>query len=433
MRKLFVTSILASALSLAGCSSEDSAPEAGSDTVYIYSDGDTWEPSEPLPDARKDYEAIGLTSDQMNTVDAGNDFALSIFRNISKSETSNSLLSPLSLSLNLGLLANGALGDTYAELAHMTGANPNRGDVDGLGNLNSVLIDGLLSADKSCRISIANSIWIESGFDVLDDFVRNSTDSYRAGIYRRNLDEQSITNEVNSWVGKNTNGVISKLIDRPFSADTRIALANALYFYGSWVHSFDKTLTHKASFSCIDGTVSEVDMMTYSENVVDVAHNDLFRAAILPFGNGAFNIAFILPAKGVSLESAEAAVSAKELRRLESSKRPDCVPLCLPKFEVESDIRLKESIKALGYESIFDTTADFGNINHLTPLWVDDIMQKAVVKIDEEGAEGAAATLTIMDTSAGPDASMIFDRPFIFAIYERSSGAILFVGDVKAL
>ena len=419
-------------LSLAACSSDKGEDTPVPPTDVQFAQGNSWEATQGLPEARTRYEPIPLTEAERTMIVAQNDFALDLFRGLSAESAENTLLSPVSLSLDLGMLSNGAAGRTLADIAVMTGI-AGKFSLRNLNTLNRKLIEGLISADRSSRISVANSIWIESGYDVMTDFIEQNRAGYYAAIYRRDLSAVSTMEEINTWIARNTQGIIPSMLSQPFSEETRLTLANALYFYGSWVNSFDKSLTRKAPFTCMDGSLSQVDMMRYSENTVMCAYGEKLRAVYLPFGNKAYQMTFILPDRGVSLQEAKATLTADGLLRLESMKKEQFAPLEIPRFEVKGDLRLKNQLDKMGYGNMFTDKADFSLITPNDRLYVNDILQKAVVKVDEEGAEGAAATLIVMDSNSGMDDALFFNRPFIFTISETSSGAILFVGDVKTL
>lgn len=392
--------------------------------------GDSWEATATLPEGRTEYAAIGIGEGDREIIAGQNDFALDLFRELSKADKENSLLSPVSLSLNLGMLANGAAGSTLDELFKMTGVEGENG-IARLNSLNKTLMEGLAGADKATELSLANSLWIDSGYDVTDDFIKSNCDNYYASIYRRVLCSDPTKEEINRWADKHTKGIINPLLEKNISDDTRIVLINALYFYGTWANPFNSKETYTSKFTCQDGTKVNADLMVYPEIYFDFAENSLFEAFYLPFGNGAYRMTFLLPKKGVNLETAEAGVTSGELSRLEKNIFRQGGELLVPKFTVRAGGYLEETLGKLGYHNIFSPAADFSGINPEGPLWVDDILQKAEIRVDENGAEGAVSTMTGMDNSVGP--RFAINRPFIFLISEKSSGAILFVGDVKKL
>lgn len=256
-------------------------------------------------------------------------------------------------------------------------------------------------------------------------------DTYQASIYRRQLDTETTLNEINSWAEKSTGGLINPMIEKPLASNSRMVLANAFYFRGLWATPFDKNDTYKSKFSCLDGTETTVDMMVYPDDTVSYTEGDILTTVYLPFGNGAYNMTFILPNEGVDLETAEATMTAEKLNTLASKAVKQPRALMIPKYSISDETYLRESLKTLGFEKIFSNDAYFPCINPYESLWVDDIIQKSIITVDESGAEGAATTITKMDNAAA--APIILNRPFIFLISEKSSGAILFVGDVKQL
>ncbi len=399
----------------------------------VFADGDTWVPVAPLPAGRAEFGPVDLSESQKALVARQNDFALRLYGEISGGVAGNSVISPVSLNLDLGMLANGACGETLDEMRSILGMEPQMTAGD-FNRTNKTLIEGLVSADKTSRISLAGSIWIDNRLEVVKDFVDINCDNYFAGIYRRQLSAVETMDEINSWAEENTEGIINNLLAKPLEDEARMTLANALYFYGSWVDSFDKELTHKAGFLCNSGKSVQADMMVYSKREVEYACSDGCEAVYLPFGNGAYRMSLILPDKDRDIDMFASALTSGMLDRLHAGAGIVENVLMLPKFEVAAETRFRETFDKLGFGRIFGQSADFSGISPARRLFIDDIIQKAVVKVDEEGAEGAAATLVVLDTSAGPDAGpIIFNRPFVFLISEKSTGAILFIGSVKEL
>ncbi len=431
----YLTLILTGGLimGLAACGSDNVPDVPGTETEEIqFAQGDTWEAIEALPEASKTFKSISLSDAERSILSAQNEFALDLFRHLSGDMTANSLLSPVSLSLDLGMLGNGASGKTLADISAMTGLSEGQSQ-DDLNALNHKLMAGLVSADESSDLSLSNSIWLQKNFEVASDFVEKNCLNYYAGIYRRDLTINSTIAEMNSWIVKNTKGKIPEMLSRPFSDDTHLTLINALFFYGSWVHSFDRNLTSKAKFTCLDGTESQVDMMTYSRNEVTCATGEKLRAVYLPLGNGAYEMTFFLPRDGVSLAEAREALTCEEFGRLAAEKKEQFASLRMPRFDVSGEVRLRDTLNEMGYGNMFTGSADFSRLSPWDGLFVGDILQRSIIKVDEEGATGAAATLIVMDSTSGQDDSLTFDRPFIFSVTECSTGAILFIGDVKQL
>ncbi|MGH7588747.1 MAG: serpin family protein [Gemmatimonadota bacterium] len=378
--------------------------------------GGVQEPIETLPRE--------LSPQELVLIDAGNDFTFDLFGRLVREEPDeNVFVSPLSVSMVLGMLLNGAAGETQSEIETALGLSALT--LDEINRAYRDLIDLLLGLDRSVETRVANSIWIREGFPVVPEFLDTNREFFGAEVAGLDFDDPGSVERINGWVEEETNGRIKQIIDmiRP---EHVMFLINAMYFKGLWQIPFDKDDTRPAPFRRADGSEVQVQMMTvdslFANNVTDRYH-----AVDLPYGGGAFSMTIVLPAEGVATADLVAALDAPAWRTLIEGLHPQFLQVSLPRFELEYEKTLNETLQELGIRKAFGD-ADFSRLTPGGGVWLDYVKQKAFVKVDEAGTEAAAATVGAIAVSAPPP--FLADRPFVFAIRERLSGTILFVGQV---
>lgn len=350
------------------------------------------------------------------------------------SESDNFMVSPLSAQFALGMLANGAEGNTLAELENALGV----GALDELNTLNSKLLAELPKADKETTVEMANSMWLNTGFNVYPEYSKCLADFYRAESRTLELASTEAMKEINRWTSKKTKGLVPELLLRPLKKDTRIALINAIYFKGEWDEPFKKELTAPRKFLNIDGTTSQPATMRLDGADAKYYSADKYELASLDYGNGAYSMTILLPAEDSSLDEAISMIDSQAWSEYKQSGRIRGCNVLLPKFNIETRFDLIPYLMSLGVHDTFDRdAADFSSLSE-HPVFVSMVKQVTNIMVDEKGTEAAAVTIVGGDTEAvlGPDFKVIdffVDRPFAFIIEERSTGAILFMGRVNRL
>ena len=387
-------------------------------------------PTEP-----RNREVRELTSVEKALVEAENSFGLKVFRAINNDEKDkNVFISPLSISMALGMTLNGANGTTKEamqnalELAGLSDQQINE-------NYQS-LIDLLTGLDPKVKFQIANSIWYRNDFVFKESFINLNKKYFYAKVAGLDFTNPQSAKIINSWVEDNTNGKIKKIVDQ-IEAHIVMFLINAIYFKGVWTYEFDKSQTQDDLFNLPDGSQKTVPMMTQSREFSYYA-NDQFQAVDLPYGDELFSMTIILPAPEINVDDFLAALSAENWNLWTGSFSKTDGVLYFPRFKLEYEKLLNDALKSLGMAIAFDQDqADFtrmfdkvGGIN----LFIDKVKHKSFVEVNEEGTEAAAVTSVEIGftTSVGPGSPFVMrvDRPFIFAIREHHSGTILFVGKI---
>ncbi|WP_291528488.1 serpin family protein [Bacteroides sp. UBA939] len=386
---------------------------------------------QPEPKPRKD---ISLTRAEQDLLDAGTDFAFRFFGQVCSTETEkpNVFVSPLSASLCLSMIANGASGNTLTEMQNVLGFPAASFSIDDLNNYNRKLTTALLDLDNTTQLGIANSIWVKQGFKVYDSFVDVNMRMYDACVQELDFESPTAKNVINQWCAEQTNNCIKEVI-KVIPGDVRMYLINALYFKGIWKSQFRKSDTRQENFTNSNGIEQKVDMMNQTETF-NYTHNNAFSIAEFPYGNEAFSMVVLLPAEGKTLDESLTELTCENWKEWNESLYSKELLVKLPRFNVKYDKSLIDDMVAMGMKDAFDIKADFSKMSK-EELFIGLLQQFTFVYVDEEGTEAAAVTIGGMVTSVGPPTSVPFyvDRPFAFMIKEKSTGAILFMGKITEL
>jgi len=400
--------------------------------LYIFAACQNDEISTPQPQPRKD---ITLTRAEQEMMDKGNDFAFRFFKQVCKTEDKkpNLFISPLSATLCLSMVTNGADGNTLKEMQAVLGFSDH--PQDEMNAYNQKLTSALLKLDNTTQLGIANSIWIKQGFGVYDDFVNVNKKMYDALVKELDFASPKAVDVINGWCAEKTNNCIKEVLEA-IPANARLFLLNALYFKGNWTTRFSKSNTVQEQFTNQDGSKSTVQMMNLSDKSFNYTENEYFSMAEFPYGNEAFSMVVALPAEGKSLEECLPKLTKKNWAEWSGSFYGRLLSVKLPRFELKYDKGLKEDMKALGMIDAFDENAANFSKMSATSLFIGLLQQFTYVKVDEEGTEAAAVTITGMFNTSGPSIQVKpfhVNRPFVFLIKEKSTGVILFMGKVTKL
>lgn len=370
-----------------------------------------------------------LTAAETSVVSAANEFGLDLFsRLVAEAPTENVFFSPLSAYFALGMAANGADGETLAEMR----ATLAQVDLDEeLANeAYRGLLDLFLGLDDEVQFDIANSIWHRIELPVRPEFVETSRRTFDARVEGLDFDDPAAPDEINRWVAERTNGRISELIQSLSPQDVMLLL-NAIYFKGTWQHEFDPDRTRDDSFTRADGSAADVRMMV-RERVRLLRHqrSERFEGIELLYGRGAYVLTILLPPDGVLpadlVSGVDADVWADWMEGFVETDEIEQIEL--PRFRLEWEKSLVDELRAMGMNHAFDD-ADLSRLAEGGGgLFISDVRQKAFVEVNEEGTEAAAVTSVNVAERGVP--TFRADRPFLFGIRERFSGTLLFVGQL---
>ena len=387
------------------------------------------DPNGPAPAAINELPRQ-LTGAEQKLIAGSNAFAFDLLRQINTSgRAGNVFVSPLSASMALGMTLNGADGSTWTAM-HSTLRLGDLARTDVNEGYKS-LITLLRGLDKSTEFRIANSIWYEKTFPFHASFVSESKSFFDAHVQGLDFSNPASVDVINSWVNEATSKKIPKIIDG--IDDNVMFLINAIYFKGAWKNAFDKSKTVNAPFYSLDGSTADVPLMTQSEGT-RTFFGENYAAFDLPYGNTAFSMTVVLPDKGVDINAFTENLSESRWAAIDEGMRETGYDIYLPRFKLTWEKKLSPDLKDLGMGIAF--TEGMADFTRMSPsgrqLVISEVIQKTFVEVNEEGTEAAAATsVGIMPTSLPP--SIRVDRPFVFAIRERLSGTILFIGKVTRL
>lgn len=379
----------------------------------------------------KPAKPILLRVGMQERVKQDTDFAFDLFREVLKaSEEPNVFISPLSVSIALGMTWNGAEGDTKTGMEtalQLSGMTPEE-----INEYYQIILESLPNLDKTAKLHLANSIWYRKGFSVKAPFLQANKDYFKAKIEDLDFAHPSALKTINNWCAEQTNNLIKEPLDR-ISADAMMYLINAIYFKGIWVNKFDKANTLDADFYTEDGKVNSVKMMNQIE-VFQYMEDETAQYLNMPYGNQAFSMTVVLPKEGVTTQEALETIDTDKWNRIIYAMNHE-VDVFFPRFKVEAQYILNKSLSNMGMDQAFSNKADFSGISDV-PLHISRVIHSTFCEVNEEGTEAAAVTIVDMElTSAPAPEYAVFNanRPFIFMIRENSTGLILFIGKMGAV
>lgn len=374
---------------------------------------------------------LKITEKSAKIIEADNKFGLDLFRRIElqKQEGKNTMISPMSVSLALAMLYNGADGNTKKQMEEML----NKAGMSSIDINNSYkdLVAGLTSQDPKVELSISNAIFYRNSFPVKPDFISTNKTYYNAEISGIDFTKSAETlSKVNNWVLTNTKGKIDKIIEQVKQEDV-MYLLNAIYFNGEWKYTFDTKETSNRAFTKSDKSIIQVPTMSI-EKEFQYSKESNFELLELLYGSGKYSMLILLPDDGKNVDEIIKNLTTDNLNIWTKKMTEQKKKVYLPKFEFKYDNSLKDELNSLGMTDAFnEAKANLTGISDAGKLFVSEVMHKSYIKVDERGTEAAAVTgITVGVTSVGPDLSFRVDRPFIYLIREKTSNTVLFIGKV---
>jgi serpin B len=367
-------------------------------------------------------------------VEAGNQFAVDLYRQLDKEQPGKNLFySPVSLTMALGMTAAGARGETEAEMArtlHLAGILPqaHAGYQKLLRHWNTE------DKTRGYQLRLANRLWGQSGYPFLPRYLTLTRQQYGAKLEPADFAGQTeaARRQINAWVEKQTAQKIKDLIpDGVLSTETRLVLANAIYFKGDWASKFDAQATHDQDFTVSDGVTVKVPLMWQGHREYPYAEDSAVQVVELGYKGGDLAMLVVLPRARDGLAAVEQSLSAQRIGQWRSRLRAREVEVSLPKFQIEAFFSLKPAMEALGMKRAFAPDADFSAMagTDRGDLFLHAVLHKAMVTVSEEGTEAAGASAVEPAQSLPPDMATFYaDHPFLFAICDMRNGSILFLG-----
>lgn len=384
------------------------------------------EPTGPPPLLTELPRALSIA--EATIIDANNAFAFRLLQEVARGD-SNVFLSPLSVSLALGMTMNGAAGTTLDEMKQALNFGPlTMAEINGGYRSLLTLLRGL---DAGTQLNIANSIWFDAAYPARQSFLDATREAFNAEIRAVAFGDPGTVGGINDWVSDATRGKIPSIID-DIAANDVMFLLNAIFFKGDWRHRFRASDTESRPFYATDG-MQMVPMMKRTGSVA-LGGGAYHTIGELQYGNGAFAMTVLMPREGAALNVhalADSLTAARWEEWTAGLSEQSGIDVFLPRLRLEYERSLVEALGALGMRDAFDRdAADLSGLFETAQrAFISDVYHKTFVEVDEQGTTAAAATaVTVGVTSAPP--SLRVDRPFIVVLRERLSGTILFVGKV---
>ena len=370
-----------------------------------------------------------------------NTFALDLYAVLQQQAgTSNLVVSPLSLSAALAMAYAGANGETATQMAQVLDFS---GDADATEQAFGTLLTDLNGATQGTKntLSIADALWGQQGMQLLTPFMQTMQADFAGGLQTVDFkdDPGAAIQQINQWASQETQGMIQNVVTPAMvNAATRLVLANAVYFNGSWASAFDTSMTQNAAFTLATGGQEQVSMMNQTANF-DYMNSDGFQVLDLPYAGGRFSMDVILPDAGTGAASLSVAQLPSNLTSWLGGLGQQQVIVSLPKFSIYNTLPLAGPLGQLGMTQAFSNTADFSGISTQTSLKISDVAQAATIDVSEAGTKAAAVTVVVMEPTTAISNNwmpqpIVFDanHPFLFLIRDDQSGAILFMGQEMA-
>ena len=411
---------------VAGCSKDDSN-----------ADNSSIEPQpEPVVTSVELPTSMELTRAELEMVNSSNEFAFNLFRT-AQDEKESQILSPISITYALGMLNNGAAGETQQQIDKVLGFSD--AGADGINDFCYKMLQMAPTLDPLTKVMIANTIYMNKPYELKQEFVEKAKAFYDADPETRDFHDGKTMDVINQWASDHTEQMITEVLkEETFNPDAVSYLLNAIYFKGSWTLKFDKAETVDEHFVSVllpdEAETCDIRPLPMMHQLAcfDYGETDDYQALRLPYGNGSFVMTVLLPK--TDSRAVPQVPTAEAWQQLNRRMYGHKVDVKLPRFESTTDINLKDIMKTLGMPDAFDGgKADFSNFCN-TPTCIGLMKQVAKIKLDEEGTEAAAVTVIGIDNGdVGPDApehvtNFHANHPFLYVISEQKTGAVFFIG-----
>lgn len=375
------------------------------------------------------YKKLELSTKSSEFVQKGNSFVFDFINRVNESTEKDYIISPMSMQFLLGMILNGAQGETSEQICSVLGYGA--GETNAVNEFCLSLLEQLPSLDKKTTLSIADAIFVDDGWPLKKQYKADVAKFYKAEVSNLDFaDGKGSLDVINGWCSKNTNGMIPKVLDE-VTEDMLCYLLNAVYFKSQWTTPFTKSLSSEEKFTNESGSGFKVVMMKQNSEL-RYGENDIYQLVRIPYGNGAFAMYVFLPTEGNTVADVASSLIKHSGEGFGTGMYSATVDLWLPKFETKFGIKLNDLLSEMGMPASFDgEKADFLAMSDYA-LCLSFVRQDAAIKVDEEGTEAAAVSSAGMmkNTSVGFDKFATFhaDHPFLYLITESSTGAVLFAG-----
>jgi serpin B len=377
-----------------------------------------------------DNEDIPISVGNHSFNNAVNTFTMNIFKEIIENTDENIFLSPYSVFTALAMTYEGAKKETAEEMSDVLNIDQDNASFH---NYVKNLYTEFNKNNEHYTISTANALWTRQNLQLIETYKDIITEYYNGEITEVDFNNpQKAAEIINQWIEDKTNGLIKDLITpEHINPYIMLILTNAIYFNGIWRTQFDPVNTTDRDFTNYSGITVQIPTMSIinTKNVFNYTETDNLQILELPYSGDTLSMIIILP-KNNDISTVTEEINDEKLNEWENSMVETNLDIYLPKFKVKTEYTLDEYLKSLGMNQSFSPSADFSGITTEWDLFIDRVLHKAYIEVNEEGTEAAAATSVNVAPTAIPEPSKIFNanHPFIFLIHHIDSGTILFIG-----
>lgn len=386
----------------------------------------------PSVSAGSDLFSLSLPFYGGAVVNGINEFSFDFYSTTAKETNGNIIVSPFSVHDALTMTFEGARGSTAEQMRNVLRLGFDI-SMTRYGYLS--LLDKINSTRLDLALSTANALWTQNGYPFLGDFITDVEKYYYGRAVNLDFvnDPEGSRNKINFWVEEKTEGKIKDLLSPgQINPMTTLVLTNAIYFKGTWQYTFDAEKTAKAPFHIDEEKTVDADMMFLDNSEARFGYYEDEEVQVLemPYRGGNLSMVVFLPKTGFS--DFERSLDFEKTDLYLSSLTNSEVVIYFPKFKIESKFTLNEVLKVMGMpEAFIAGAADFSGMTGDKDLYISYVIHQAFIAVDEEGTEAAAATAVVMErTSASHQSRKVFnaDSPFLYAIRDRETGLLLFMG-----
>ena len=352
------------------------------------------------------------------------DFAVRLFQASEKSGE-NTLISPLSVLCALSMTANGAQGETLAQMERVLGMTT--------GELNLYLYSYMknLPRGNKYKMNLANSIWFtdDDSFTVNRSFLQSNADYYGAAIYQTPFNKQTCK-DINNWIKRETDGMIPTMLDK-VPSDAVMYLVNALAFEAEWMKIYEKNQVKEGTFTKEDGTRQDATFLNGTESLY--LEDEQATGFMKKYNGGQYAFVALMPKDGISVSEYIAALDGADLHAMLSNPQHTTVYTTLPKFETEYDVEMSDILKGMGMPNAFNSNADFSGISP-SGIYISRVLHKTFISVAERGTKAGAATAVEMNCTGYPQdpKEVYLDSPFVYMLVDLENNIPFFVGTLMA-
>lgn len=361
--------------------------------------------------------------------DFASTLSLELYRQLGGEKMDNWLVSPFSLQCALGMLSNGANGETHEEILYTLGLS--QYSQEEVNAYFKKLIEGLHTVNSAITVKTANSVWGNAEVPLKDDFQKMNIENYSAMVSQLDFSDPSAVEQINAWCNQTTEGLIPSILEEVNPTAT-VYLLNSLYFKARWESEFAPEKTQEGDFNTSSGKVVKADFMQ-TQRMAAYVENEWFTSTSLSYQNDSYVMRLILPQPEISIDQVLQALSESDENLWKNTILAD-INLKMPRFALENKLDLVSTLQVLGMKKAFTNEADFSSMSDIA-TYISLVQQATHLKVDEEGSEGAVVTVIegdLMSPLPEEEVDFFLDRPFLFQILEPATGTVLFMGQVGA-